>query len=105
MAPAEINAELFFPLETPTFPPGMHDYDLTRHNLIEGVSNCMISRQEAQVMFNESCETQGSHEVYTDGFKLNERVGRQRQSSTAISGMVKQPAATIQTTARQQQLW
>ena len=36
----------------------------------------MITRQEAQVKFNEYHETQGSHdEVYTDGSKMNERVG------------------------------
>ena len=36
----------------------------------------MISEQEAQAKFNEFRETQGSHdEVYTDGSKMNERVG------------------------------
>ena len=36
----------------------------------------MITRQEAQAKFNEYHETQGSHdEVYTDGSKMNERVG------------------------------
>ena len=45
---AEINAELVCPLRTPNFPPGMHDYDPKRHDLNEGVSKCMISRQEAQ---------------------------------------------------------
>ena len=36
----------------------------------------MISRQEAQAKFNEFREAQGSHdEVYTDGSKMNERVG------------------------------
>ena len=36
----------------------------------------MISGQEAQAKFNEYRETQGSHdEVYTDGSKMNERVG------------------------------
>ena len=35
-----------------------------------------IPRQEVQAKFNEYNETQGSHsEVYTDGSKLNERVG------------------------------
>ena len=47
MTPAEINAELVCPLRTPNFPPGTHDYDPKRHDLIEGVSKCMISRQEA----------------------------------------------------------
>ena len=36
----------------------------------------MISGQEAQAQFNEFREAQGSHvEVYTDGSKMNERVG------------------------------
>ena len=76
MTSAEINAELVCSLRTPNFPPGTHDYDPKRHDLIEGVSKCMISRQEAQAKFNEFREAQGSHdEVYTDGSKMNERVG------------------------------
>ena len=76
MASAEINVELVCPLGTPRFPPGMHDYDPKRHDLIEGVSKCMISREETQAKFNEYREAQGSHdEVYTDGSKMNERVG------------------------------
>ena len=36
----------------------------------------MISGQEAQAKFNEFREAQGSYdEVYTDGSKMNERVG------------------------------
>ena len=35
----------------------------------------MISRQEAQAKFNEYREAQESHEVYTDGSNMNERVG------------------------------
>ena len=54
----------------------MHDYDPKRYDLIEGVSKCMISRQEAQAKFNEYQEAQGSHdEVYTDGSKMDQRVG------------------------------
>ena len=76
MTSAEINAELVCPLRTPNFPPGTHDYDPKRYDLIEGVSKSMISRQEAQAKFNEFLEAQGSHdEVYTDGSKMNERVG------------------------------
>ena len=71
----EINAELVCPL-TSNFPPGMHDYDPKRYDLIEGVSNCMISRQEAQSRFNEYREVKGSQdEFYTDGSKMNGRVG------------------------------
>ena len=76
MASAEINAESVCPLGTPSFPPGTHDYDPKRPDLIEGVSKCMISRQEAQSKFNEYRIAQGSHDdVYTDGSKMNERVG------------------------------
>ena len=72
MASAEFNAELVCPLGTPSFPPGTLDYELNRHDLIEGVSKCMISREEAQAKFNEYHEAQGSHdEVYTDGSKMN----------------------------------
>ena len=62
MTSAEINAELVCPLRTPNFPPGTHDYDPRRHDLIEGVSKCMISGQEAQAKFNEFREAQGSHD-------------------------------------------
>ena len=76
MTSSKINAELICPLRTPNFPPGTHDYDPKRHDLIEGVSKCMVSGQEAQGKFNEFCEAHGSHdEVYTDGSKMNERVG------------------------------
>ena len=72
MISAEINAELVCPLRTPNSPPGTHGYDPKRHDLIEGVSKCMISGQEAQAKFNEYRETQGSHdEVYSDGSKMN----------------------------------
>ena len=64
------------PLRTPNFPPETHDYDPKRHDLIEGVSKCIISGQEAQAKFNKYHEAQGSHdEVYTDGSKMNEKVG------------------------------
>ena len=73
---AEINAELVCPLRIPNFPPGTHDYDPKRHDLIEGVSKCMISGPEAQAKLNEFREAQGSHdEVYTDGSKMKGRVG------------------------------
>ena len=56
--------------------PGKHDCDPKRHDLIEGVSKCKISGQDAQAKFNEFRETQGSHdEVYSDGSKMDERVG------------------------------
>ena len=74
MTSAEI--ETVCPLKTPTFPPGTHEYDLKRHSLIEGVSRCMITREEAQAKFREYRDAQGPHdEVYTDGSKIDERVG------------------------------
>ena len=70
---AENNSELVCFLRTPNFPQGTHDYDPKRHEHLEGVSKCMISRQEAQAKFNEYRELQGSHvEVYTDRSKMNE---------------------------------
>ena len=76
MASIEINTKVVCPPRIPSFPPGTHNYDPERHNLIEGVSKYMISRQEAQAKFIEYNEIQGSHdEVYTDGPKMNERVG------------------------------
>ena len=76
MTSAENNAELVYFLRTPNFPQGTHDYDPKRHELLEGVSKCMISRQGTQAKFNEYHELQGSHdEVYTDRTKMNERLG------------------------------
>ena len=75
IASAEINPKVFCPARISSFPPGMHNYDPERHNLIEGVGKYMISRQEAQAKFIEYHEIQGSHDgVYTDGSKMNERV-------------------------------
>ena len=42
------------------------------HELIEGVSKCMISGQEAQAKLNEYHEAQGSNDA--DGSKMNEKV-------------------------------
>ena len=99
MTSAEINAELVCPLRTPNFPPGTHDYDPKKHDLIEGVSKCMISGQEAQAKFNEFREAQGSHdEVYTDGSKMNERVG----TAAVINRHFQNGETTVQKTARQQ---
>ena len=74
MTSAEIDVELVCPLRTPCFPPGTHEYDPKKHNLIEG--KCMITREEAPAKFREYHDALGSHdEVYTDGSKINERVG------------------------------
>ena len=91
MASAEINAELVCPLGTPSFPPGTQDYDPKRHDLIEGVSKCMISREEAQAKFNEYHK---DHMMkFTQMVLKWMREWGQRRSSTAISRMVRQPAA------------
>ena len=63
------------PLRTPNVPPRTYDYDPKRHDLIEGVSKCIISGQEGQAKFNEYREALASHdEVLPDGSKMNERV-------------------------------
>ena len=97
------QSQIGLPLIAHSFPPGTPDCDPKGHSLIDRVSKCMITRQEAHAKFNEYRETQGSHyEVYTDGSKMNEGVG-QRKSSTAISRVGRQPATTCpkdcQTTA------
>ena len=67
MTSAEIDIETVCPLKTPTFPPGTHEYDPKRHSLIEGVSKCMITREEAQAKFREYHDAQGPHdEVYSN---------------------------------------
>ena len=63
VAPVGIDAYLICLLRQPSLPPRTHEYDPTRHTLIEGVSKCMISRQEAQVKFNEYWDTHESHDV------------------------------------------
>ena len=108
MTSAEINAEMVCHLRTPNFPPGTHDYDPKRHDLIEGVSICMISRQEAQV-------SSMSFVKYKDHMMKSTlmapkwmREWGQRQSSITISRMVRQPATNspkdCQTTAPSLQL-
>ena len=60
----------------PSFPPGTHEYDPERHSLIGGVSKFMITREEVRAKCHEYHNALGSHdEVYTDGSKINERVG------------------------------
>ena len=76
MTSAEIDVELVCPLRTPCFPPRAHEYEPKKHNLIEGVSKCMITREEAQSNFREYHDAQGPHDkVYSDGSKINDRVG------------------------------
>ena len=102
MASAEIKTKLVCPLGTPSFPPGTHDYDPMRHELIDGVSKCVISREEAQAKFNEYREAQGSHdEVYTDGSKMNES-GSSSNHQPPFPGWWDNLPPTVQKTARQQ---
>ena len=76
MTSADIDVELVCPLRTPCFAPETHEYDPKKHNLIEGVSECMITREKAQAKFREYHDAQGPYdEVYTDGSQINERVG------------------------------
>ena len=59
----------------PSFPPGTHEYEPERHSLIEGVSKFMMTREEARAKFHEYHNALGPYDVYTDGSKINERVG------------------------------
>ena len=100
---AEINAELVCPLRTRSFPPGTHAYDHKRDDLIEGVSKCMISRQETQAKFNEYRETQGSHdEVATDGSTMNERDWGSGGYQSPFPEWLDNLPQTVQKTDRQQ---
>ena len=49
---AEIDTVMVCPLKIPNFPYGKHEYDPKRHSLVEGVSKCMITREEARAKFN-----------------------------------------------------
>ena len=76
MTSAGIDVEMVCPLRTPNIPPGTHGYNPKRHGLIEGLSKYMITREEAQVKLSGYHDAQGTcDEVYTDGSKINERVG------------------------------
>ena len=107
MTSAEINAKLVCPLGTPNFPPEMHVYDPRRHDLIEGVSKCMISRQEAQAKFSTMKRKDLMMKSTLMAPKWTREWGQQL-SSSAISRMVRQPAANCpkdcQTTAPSSQL-
>ena len=48
---------LVFPLRTPNFPPGTHEYDPKRYTLKERARKCMLSRGSGQIR---------DDEVYTD---------------------------------------
>ena len=96
------GSELVCPLGTPSFPPGMHDYDTKRHDLIERVSKWMISREEAQAKSNEYHEAHGSHdEIYTDVSKMKES-RRISDHQPPFPGWWDNLLPTVQKTARQQ---
>ena len=82
IASAEIKIELVCPWGHPAF------FDSKRHNLLIGVSKCMITRSEqAQARFNECRETRGSHgEVYTCGSNIKERVAESAVNHHLQSG-------------------
>ena len=72
----EIDTNIISPFLIPDFPPGSHVYDPRRENLIDGINKDMIDPLRAQADFWEYQESIGVHdEVYTDGSKVNERVG------------------------------
>ena len=108
MTSAEINAELVCPQTTSNFPPGTHDYDPKRHDLIERVSKRMISGQEAQVSSMSFAKHKDHMMKSTLMAPKWTREWGQRRTSTAISRMVRQPAANCpkdcQTTAPSLQL-
>ena len=101
MASEEINAELVCPLGTPSLPPGTHDYDPKRHDLIEGVSKCMISREEAQAKFNEYHEAQGSHDKFTQMAPKMRESGGSGGHHPPFPGWWDNLPLTVQKTARQ----
>ena len=108
MTSAEINAELVCSLRTPNFPPGTHHYDPKRHDLIEGVSKYMISGQKPRLSSMSIVKQKDHMTKFTPMAPKWTRKWGQRRSSTAISRMVRQPAANCpkdcQTTAPSLQL-
>ena len=69
VASAEINVDLICPLRTPSFPLGTHEYNLTRHNLIEGVSKYNLqtrSPDQIQCVFWHSMTDYMMQSIQTD---------------------------------------
>ena len=76
MKEADIDTSKISPLDIPDLPPGTHAFDPESDNLIEGVTKVEISSSDAKAKFQEYQDEQGNHdEVYTDGSKINEKVG------------------------------
>ena len=74
MKEADINTCKICPLDIPDLPPITHAFGPESNNLIEGVTKVEISSFHAK--FWECQDKQGNHdEVYTDGSKINEKVG------------------------------
>ena len=76
MKEADIDTSKISLLDIPDLPPGTHAFDPESDNLIEGVTKVEISSSHAKAKFQEYQDEQGNHdEVYTDGSKINEKVG------------------------------
>ena len=76
MKEADIDTSKISPLDIPDLPPGTHAFDPESDNLIEGVTKVEISSSHAKAKFQEYLDEQGNHdEVYTDGSKINAKVG------------------------------
>ena len=76
MKEPDIDTSKICPLDMPDLPPGTHAHDPESDNLIEGVTKNEISSSHAKAKFQEYQDEQGNHdEVYTDGAKINEKVG------------------------------
>ena len=92
MVSADINAELVCPLSAPSFPPGTHGYGTKRHNPIKAN---MRSPDKKPRLSSVSIAKLKNHTMKSTLMapKWTAEWG-QRQSSTANSRMVRQPAAT-----------
>ena len=76
MKEPDIDTSKICPLDIPDPPPRTHAIDPETDNLIEGVTKNEISSSHAKAKFQEYQDEQGNHEeVYTDGSKINEKVG------------------------------
>ena len=73
MASSKIDGELVCLLRLPSFSPGIYKYDPTRHNIIEGVSKCIITTGEATNKFNKHWDIRASQSTdHNDTSKRNE---------------------------------
>ena len=99
---AEIDVESVWPLRTPSFLPGPHEYNPKKHNLIEGVSK-FWSLEKRPKSNSESIMMLKDHmmkSTLTD-LRLTRGWGQQRSSST-ISEWWEDLSPTVQKTPGQQ---